>query len=68
MAVDPRYFRPAEVETLLGDPAKARAKLGWEPRTSFVELVSEMVENDMQQARRDALIEQSGYRAYRFRE
>lgn len=68
VAVDTRYFRPAEVETLLGDPAKARAKLGWEPRTSFVELVSEMVENDMQQARRDALIEQSGYRAYRFRE
>lgn len=68
VAVDTRYFRPAEVETLLGDPAKARAKLGWEPRTSFVELVSEMVENDMQQARRDALIERSGYRAYRFRE
>ena len=68
VAVDTRYFRPAEVETLLGDPSKARAKLGWEPRTSFDELVSEMVENDMQQARRDALIERSGYRAYRFRE
>jgi GDPmannose 4,6-dehydratase len=68
VAVDPRYFRPAEVETLLGDPSKARAKLGWKPRTSFDDLVSEMVENDMQQARRDALIERSGYRAYRFRE
>jgi GDPmannose 4,6-dehydratase len=68
VAVDPRYFRPAEVETLLGDPSKARAKLGWKPRTSFDDLVSEMVESDMQQARRDALIERSGYRAYRFRE
>lgn len=68
VAIDPRYFRPAEVETLLGDPSKARAELGWQPRVSFDELVSEMVEYDLEGARRDALIEKSGYRAYKFRE
>ena len=68
VAVDPRYFRPAEVETLLGDPTKAREKLGWEPKISFDELVSEMVERDLERARRDALIERNGYRAYQFRE
>ena len=47
--VDPRYFRPAEVETLLGDPTKAKKTLGWEPKTSFNELVSEMVENDIKE-------------------
>lgn len=68
VAVDPRYFRPAEVETLLGDPSKAREKLGWQPRIGFEELVSEMVEKDLEQARRDALIEEHGYQAYRFKE
>ncbi|MDN3555222.1 GDP-mannose 4,6-dehydratase [Halomonas maura] len=68
VAVDPRYFRPAEVETLLGDARKAREQLGWKPRIRFDELVSEMVEQDLQWARRDALIEKNGYRAYRFRE
>ena len=68
VAVDPRYFRPAEVETLLGDPAKAREKLGWQPKISFDELVSEMVEKDLERARRDALMEEHGYQAYRFRE
>ena len=68
VAVDPMYFRPAEVETLLGDPAKAREKLGWQPKISFDELVSEMVEKDLERARRDALMEEHGYQAYRFRE
>ncbi|RFF29569.1 GDP-mannose 4,6-dehydratase [Wenzhouxiangella sediminis] len=68
VAVDPRYFRPAEVDTLLGDPSKAKEKLGWQPKTTFDELVSEMVEKDLERARRDALIESEGYRAYRFKE
>ncbi|ODS62985.1 MAG: GDP-mannose 4,6-dehydratase [Arenimonas sp. SCN 70-307] len=68
VAVDPRYFRPAEVETLLGDASKAREKLGWTPRTSFDELVTEMVDWDLARARQDALIENNGYRAFRFKE
>ena len=59
--VDPRYFRPTEVETLLGDPAKAREKLGWTPRTPFAALVAEMAREDLQLARRDALIKAAGY-------
>jgi GDPmannose 4,6-dehydratase len=62
VAVDPRYFRPAEVETLLGDAAKARAKLGWEPRTSFAELVQEMVREDLAAAQRDELVKGHGYK------
>ncbi len=54
--VDKRYFRPSEVETLLGDPTKAKAKLGWEPKISFSELVDEMVENDLLEARKMAMI------------
>lgn len=61
VSVDPRYFRPTEVETLLGDPAKAKAKLGWEPRTSFEELVSEMVREDLKSAQRDELVKEHGY-------
>lgn len=68
VAVDPRYFRPAEVETLLGDSTKAREKFGWTPRTSFDELVSEMVEKDLERARRDALIDEHGFQTYQFRE
>ena len=64
VAVDPAYFRPTEVETLLGDPAKAKRELGWEPRTSFPELVREMVEADYQAAARDALVRDHGYPTY----
>jgi GDPmannose 4,6-dehydratase len=59
--VDPRYFRPAEVETLLGDARKAHEKLGWQPKISFDELVKEMVQADLQSAERDELIKQHGY-------
>jgi GDPmannose 4,6-dehydratase len=62
--VDPRYFRPTEVETLLGDPSKAHAKLGWKPRISFEEMVKEMVQEDLRNAERDALVSQHGYRAF----
>jgi GDPmannose 4,6-dehydratase len=59
--VDPRYFRPTEVETLLGDPAKAKAKLGWEPTTTFEELVTEMVAFDLDKAKRFALLKGQGF-------
>ncbi len=62
--VDPRYFRPTEVETLLGDPSKAKAKLGWEPTTPFSELVREMVESDYNAAKRDSLVKLAGFQAY----
>ena len=68
VAVDPRYFRPTEVETLLGDPSKAKRELGWVPRTSFDELVREMVESDLKAAERDALVREHGYDAYNVRE
>ena len=63
VAVDPRYFRPSEVETLLGDPTKAREKLGWSPRTTFAELVAEMMREDMNAAKRDQLVKEHGYAA-----
>ena len=63
VAIDPRYFRPAEVDSLLGDATKAREKLGWSARTSFVELVREMARSDLDLARRDALIDSAGFRA-----
>ena len=59
--VDPRYFRPTEVETLLGDSSKARAKLGWAPRTSFAELVAEMAQADLVEAERENLMAKHGY-------
>ena len=61
--VDPRYFRPAEVETLLGDPTKAREKLGWKAKVTFQELVSEMMVADMTEAERDELVKREGYLA-----
>jgi GDPmannose 4,6-dehydratase len=67
-AVDPRYFRPAEVETLLGDPAKARAKLGWSPKIPFAGLVSEMMAADLASAQRDHLVKQAGFSSTKHRE
>lgn len=68
VAVDPRYYRPAEVETLLGDPTKAKQKLGWVPTTSFQELVSEMMREDMKEAQRDALVKQHGFKYFNYHE
>jgi GDPmannose 4,6-dehydratase len=68
VAVDPRYFRPTEVETLLGDPSKAKNELGWVPRTSFDELVREMIESDYSAAKRDALVMEHGYKPFNVRE
>ena len=66
--VDPRYFRPTEVETLLGDPTKAKQKLGWAPTTTFAQLVSEMVKADIDDARRDHLVKLAGFQAYDYHE
>ena len=66
--VDPRYFRPTEVETLLGDPTKAKEKLGWVPKTTFAELVAEMVREDFKSAQRDELVKRHGYAAYDYNE
>lgn len=68
VSVDPRYFRPAEVESLLGDPSKARKKLGWTPKTSFAELVAEMMREDLKAAERDELVKRHGYNAYDYHE
>jgi len=61
--VDPRYFRPAEVETLLGDPTKSKKQLNWQPKTSFKDLVSEMVREDLKDAERDQLCAREGYQS-----
>jgi GDPmannose 4,6-dehydratase len=66
VCVDRRYFRPAEVDSLLGDASKAREKLGWTPRTTFSELVTEMMSEDLKLAERDALVTDAGYRAYSY--
>ena len=63
--VDSRYFRPAEVETLLGDPGKARAKLGWTAEVPFADLVADMIQADLTAARRDALVEKEGFQVFR---
>lgn len=68
VAVDPRYFRPTEVETLLGDPSKAKAKLGWTPKITFDELVAEMVREDLKTAEKDELIKKSGYSTFNYHE
>jgi len=64
--VDPRYFRPTEVETLLGDPTKAKEKLGWVPKITLEEMVTEMVEHDLMIAKRDALCEKEGFRTNKY--
>ena len=68
VAVDPRYFRPTEVETLLGDPSKAHQKLGWKPKISFADLVSEMVREDLTSAERDSLVKEHGYKTMAYHE
>lgn len=68
VAVDPKYYRPAEVETLLGDPSKARQKLGWVPTTSFQDLVAEMMREDLKEAQRDALVKQHGFKYFNYHE
>ena len=59
--IDPRYFRPTEVETLLGDPSKAKAKLGWVPEITLDQMVAEMVESDLAQAKQHALLKKHGF-------
>jgi GDPmannose 4,6-dehydratase len=68
VAVDPRYFRPSEVDTLLGDATKARTQLGWKPNVTFAELVAEMVREDFRSAERDALVTRHGFKAFDYHE
>lgn len=68
VAVDPRYFRPTEVETLLGDASKAKATLGWAPKITFEELVAEMVREDLKSAERDELVKKHGFKAMDYHE
>jgi GDPmannose 4,6-dehydratase len=68
VAVDPRYFRPTEVETLLGDPTKAREKLGWQPRITLEQMVVEMVRADLREAERDSLCKSQGFNVFDFNE
>ena len=68
VAIDPRYFRPSEVETLLGDPSYAHERLGWKPTVTFETLVKEMVEADLVSAKRDQLVTKHGYDAYDYNE
>jgi GDPmannose 4,6-dehydratase len=68
VAIDPRYYRPTEVETLLGDASKAKRELGWQPRTSFRELVREMVDEDLKEAEKNALVQKHGYSVFNYHE
>jgi len=68
VAVDPKYFRPTEVETLLGNPAKAKEKLGWTPQISFKELVTEMVQQDLEDAKKDNLCKTHGFNTFDYNE
>ena len=68
VAVDPKYFRPTEVETLLGDPLKAKQKLGWEPEITFQELVTEMVQQDLIEAKKDHLCQTHGFNTFNYNE
>jgi GDPmannose 4,6-dehydratase len=62
--IDPRYFRPTEVDALLGDPSKAKEKLGWQPRISFEEMIAEMTAADLEAAKRDKLVADKGFKIY----
>lgn len=62
VAIDPKYYRPTEVDTLLGNPTKAKEKLGWQPKVTFEELVKEMIESDLALAKKDALLKQHGHK------
>jgi len=64
VAIDPRYFRPAEVDSLIGDASKARRELGWKPRVRFKELVAEMAREDLRDAERMSLVRKHGYKAF----
>jgi GDPmannose 4,6-dehydratase len=66
--IDPRYFRPTEVESLLGDPSKAKKELGWEPKINFEDLVKEMVLADLEEAQRDALVQRHGFKTFNYNE
>jgi GDPmannose 4,6-dehydratase len=66
--VDPRYFRPTEVQALLGDPSKAKQKLGWTSTTTLAGLVREMVDSDYVAAKRDSLVKKAGYQAFDYHE
>jgi GDPmannose 4,6-dehydratase len=66
--VDSRYFRPTEVETLLGDASAAHRKLGWRPKTTFAELVTEMMREDMLIAQRDAMCQEQGFKTFKYHE
>ena len=66
VAVDPRYFRPTEVEALLGDPSKAKEKLGWTPVITLQQMVKEMMEHDLNHAKRDLLVKERGYHSYSY--
>ncbi len=68
VAIDPRYFRPTEVEALLGDATKARKRLGWKPKVGFAELVAEMMREDLKSAERDELVKKHGFSAYDYHE
>jgi GDPmannose 4,6-dehydratase len=68
VAVDPRYYRPTEVSTLLGDASKAKRELGWQPRVAFRDLVKEMSEEDLKVAERDALVRNHGYSVFNYHE
>ena len=66
--VDPRYFRPTEVESLLGDPSKAKKEMGWEPKITFDELVKEMVQADLEEAKKDELVQRHGFKSFNYHE
>ncbi len=68
VSIDPKYFRPTEVETLLGDPSKAKKKLGWEPRISFEQLVEEMVKEDLKLAEQEAFFQKKGFKTFKYHE
>ena len=66
IAIDPRYFRPTEVDSLLGDPSKAKKLLGWEAKISFRDMISEMVSEDIKDAQKDELCQSKGFRTYKY--